>query len=182
VSWTTNTTYTIVLKFRPRTRPRRPIVLLDSVFGLVPEEWLQVQSTMLVRPKSDMRPVDCHLFVPSVQTFALTDTIPFHLQLCSSLQSLQELLPPTSTLPRLPNGINQLQGGSQNDRWSTDGGRTIRLCIMRQVVVEVDGRRRSRTFEVGVGNMWPIPHHYRNNSREEALYAGMGFVWIGKEK
>jgi len=46
---------------------------------------------------------------------------------------------------------------------------------MRQVVVDVDGRRRSRTFEVGVGNMWPIPptaHHYRNKSYEGELCAG----------
>jgi hypothetical protein len=55
-----------MLNFRPRTRPQRPIVLLGSVFGsikLVPEEWLQVVSTMLVRPKSDMKAVDCHVSV-----------------------------------------------------------------------------------------------------------------------
>jgi len=56
-----------MLNFRPRTRPQRPIVLLGSVFAcikLVPEEWSQVVSTMLVRPKSDMKPVNCHVSVP----------------------------------------------------------------------------------------------------------------------
>jgi hypothetical protein len=56
-----------VLNFRPRTQPQRPIVLLDSVFGSikhVPEEWFQVESMMLVRRKSDMKPVDCHVSVP----------------------------------------------------------------------------------------------------------------------
>ena len=58
--------YITMLNFCPRTRPQRPIVLSGSVFAcikLVPEEWSQVVSTMLVRPKFDMKPVNCHVSV-----------------------------------------------------------------------------------------------------------------------
>ncbi|KIM40227.1 hypothetical protein M413DRAFT_446394 [Hebeloma cylindrosporum] len=189
-SWTTNKTYITMLNFRPRTRPQRPIVLLGSVLGsikLVPEEWLQVVTTMLVRPKSNMKPVNCHLFIPSIQTFALTDTIPFHLQLCSTLQSLQELLPPTSRLLKLPNGDDERK---VNDRWE-EGGQTIRVTITRQVVVEIAGRRRFRTFLVGMGNMWsvpPIAHQDNNNSRDgvtswaDSKEDGVCLDWQGEVK
>ena len=56
-----------MVTFRPRTRPNRPIVLLDTVFASikpVPEEWLQVVSTMNVRQKPrsvDMKPIECHV-------------------------------------------------------------------------------------------------------------------------
>jgi hypothetical protein len=65
-----------MLNFRPRTRPNRPIVLLDTVVASikpVPEEWLQVVSTMNVRPIPnskllEMRPIECHVRrIPSVQ-------------------------------------------------------------------------------------------------------------------
>lgn len=63
-----------MLNFRPRTRPNRPIVLLDTVFASikpVPEEWLQVVSTMTVRPNFkplEMRPIECHVRrIPSVR-------------------------------------------------------------------------------------------------------------------
>lgn len=128
----------------------------------------------------------CQLFIPSIQTFGLTDTIPFHLQLCSSLESLQELLPPTSTLLKLPQGIDRPKVGSRNDRWG-EGGQTIRLSITRQVVVEIAGRRRFRTFSVGVGNMWPVPpiaHCYSDNSRDgvSSKEGGVCLDWQGEVK
>ncbi|KAF8161225.1 hypothetical protein B0H34DRAFT_781810 [Crassisporium funariophilum] len=155
--WTTNKTYITMLNFRPRTRPHRPIVMLDSVFASlkpVPEEWTQLVTSMSVRPNSGEKPIDCHLFIPSVQTYALTDTIPFHLQLSSSLKSLRELLPPTSALLQLPN-VNHPK--TTDRRLSVVGAYAIRLSIARQVVVEVNGRRRFRTFTLGVGKMWPVP-------------------------
>lgn len=184
-SWTTNKTYITMLNFCPRTRPQRPIVLVGSVFAcikLVPEEWSQVVSTMLVRPKFDMKPVNCHLFIPSTQTFALTDTIPFHLQISSSLQSLQELLPPTSALLKPPSGNEQAKAGTQNDRWE-EGGQTIRLSITRQVVVEIAGRRRFRTFTVGAGNMWPVPPHSRDGEwAAESKEEDVCLDWQGEVK
>lgn len=96
----------------------------------------------------------CHkLFIPSVQTFALTDTIPFHLQLCSSMSSLRDLLPPYS--PHLQITCPTTSSKIIADPYAAEC--TIRVSIARQVVVEVNGRRRFRTFTIGIGKMWSIP-------------------------
>jgi len=151
-----------MVNFRPRTRPNRPIILLDTVFSSikpVPEEWLQIVANMNTRPNSDMKPIECHLFIPSIQTYALTDTIPFHLQLCSSLKSLRELLPPSSTHLQLP-GVDHVKSTSD----PRIAPYAIRLSIARQVVVEVNGRRRFRTFTIGVAKMWSVPPVVHNSS------------------
>jgi len=122
------------------------------------------------------------LFIPSIQAFALTDTIPFHLQIGSSLQSLQELLPPTSALLKLPSGVDQAKAGTQNDR-REEGGQTIRLSITRQVVVEIGGQRRFRTFTVGVGSMWPVPPNSRDGEwSAESKEEDVCLDWQGEVK
>ncbi|KAF8967900.1 hypothetical protein BDZ97DRAFT_1903155 [Flammula alnicola] len=176
-SWTTNKTYMTLVNFRPRTRPHRPIVMLDSVYASikpVPEEWLQVVASMCVQPRSQakgIRPIECHLFIPSIQTFALTDTIPFHLQLCSSLKSLRELLPPSSALLHTDAQANAL---SKADEYRLLGGdAAIRVSIARQVVVEVNGRKRIRTFPCGVGRLWPVPPHNLKVASDRANAANL---------
>ncbi|KAF9049864.1 hypothetical protein BJ165DRAFT_1454372 [Panaeolus papilionaceus] len=162
-SWTTHKTYITMVNFRPRSRPQRPVVLLDSVFASIkplPEEWLQVVSTMDTRFNSGMRPIECHFFIPSVQTFAISDAIPFHVQLCSSIESLRELLPANCSL---------LEPDADGSTGSEDGHRSkrrdslkhesfaIRVSIARQVVVEMQGKRRYRSFTLGTGTMKPVP-------------------------
>ncbi|KAF8200996.1 hypothetical protein BJ912DRAFT_843974 [Pholiota molesta] len=173
-SWTTNKTYVTMLNFRPRTRPNRPIVLLDTVVASikpVPEEWLQVVSTMNVRPIPnskllEMRPIECHLFIPSIQTFALTDTIPFHLQLCSSIRSLRELLPADCALLQTDTHLRKL---SKAEEYRILVSETpIRISIARQVTVDVNGRRRVRTFPCGVGKMWPVPPRAAAHARSRS--------------
>ena len=48
-----------------------------------------------------MAPIDCHLFIPSVQIYAVSDTIPLHLQLRAPLKSLRAFMS-TGTPPLLP--------------------------------------------------------------------------------
>jgi len=79
-SWTTNKTwvlpaqstecwpslirYMVLLNYRPRTRPHRPVILLDSVFASikpVPEDWQQLMANMHVRPNSGMKHIECHV-------------------------------------------------------------------------------------------------------------------------
>ncbi|KAF8897075.1 hypothetical protein CPB84DRAFT_1781501 [Gymnopilus junonius] len=185
-SWTTSKTYITLVNFRPRTRPSRPIVLIDTVFASlkpVPEEWLQVVANMKVRPKSDMKPIECHLFIPSVQTYALTDVIPFHLQLSSSLQSLRELLPPSSEHLQVPgSGSGDNKAKVQGDlRIGPFRSYAIRMSIARQVVVEVHGLKRFRTFTVGVGKIWSVPpalyshseHSIRNGKEKAGKHNGV---------
>ncbi|KAH9485031.1 hypothetical protein JR316_0001935 [Psilocybe cubensis] len=188
-SWTTNKTYMTMVNFRPRTRPSRPIILSDSVFSSIkpdPEEWLQVVATMGVRPKANIKPIECHLFIPSVQTFALTDTIPFHLQLCSSLASFRELLPQSSPHLRITSPtLSKIVG----DPFAPDC--TIRVSIARQVVIEINGKRRFRTFTIGMGKMWSIPpqatavsfgDHRGSDSTSEDPDADISLDWQGELK
>lgn len=113
------------------------------------------------------------LFIPSVQTYALTDTIPFHLQLSSSLQSLRELLPPSSTHLQVPGGSGDKTKAHGDPRLGPIHSYAIRMSIARQVVVEVHGLRRFRTFTVGVGKIWSVPpalhnHHGRGVGKERS--------------
>ncbi|KAF9485926.1 hypothetical protein BDN70DRAFT_794831 [Pholiota conissans] len=184
-SWTTNKTYVTMVNFRPRTRPNRPIVMLDSVYASlkpVPEEWSQIVATMNVRPKAtpggpETRPIECHLFVPSIQTFALTDTIPFHLQLCSSLRSLRELLP--SDCPLVQTDACRKKMSKAEEYRVLVSDMPIRISIARQVTVDVNGRRRVRTFPCGVGRMWPVPPLA---SSEGAYTASAYLDWQGEIK
>ncbi|KAF9565543.1 hypothetical protein CPC08DRAFT_168196 [Agrocybe pediades] len=156
-SWTTSKTYVTMLNYRPRTRPHRPIIMLDSVFASikpVPDDWQQLMTNMHSRPKSGMKHIECH-------TFALTEVIPFHLQLCSSLASLQELLPPSSPQLKL-----------RNSKWGDclQKDHSIRVYIVRQVLVEINGRRRFRTFTIGSSKMWPVPPVVHNGASSHGTW------------
>ncbi|KAI0341376.1 hypothetical protein BDW22DRAFT_1430046 [Trametopsis cervina] len=82
----------IPINYRPRTRPYLPIPAGLSPFLTTlktsPEEWHQVITS--VPCKDGTRPpLDCHLLIPCAQIYALADTIPFHVQLRGSTESLR---------------------------------------------------------------------------------------------
>jgi len=131
---------------------------------------------MPVRNGTGERPIECHvcvlpgnwlqmaeyvqLFIPAVQTFCITDTIPVHVQLCSSLASLRELLPEDSP----------------PDRFG------IRLSVFRQVAVEVGGKRCSQTLTLGQGRLWPVsPDEQRRCGPDEVSMDWRGEVRCWKE-
>ncbi|RDB24842.1 hypothetical protein Hypma_007770 [Hypsizygus marmoreus] len=153
-SWKTSKSYTLFLDYRPRARARHRLSSRDSVFAGVktePADWLQLISTMGVRSNSKVESIDCHFVLPSASTFALTDAVPFHIQLHGSLTSLRELLPPACPLL-----VPQPLFGSRPIGSST---RTlpIQVLITRQVVVEVNERRSLKNTILGVGRIWPLP-------------------------
>ncbi|KAF5321720.1 hypothetical protein D9619_001936 [Psilocybe cf. subviscida] len=183
-SWTTSKTYITMLCFRPRTRPHQPIVVQDTVYASIkpsPEDWTQVVTTMGTRHYKTnvegLKPIECHrssfrvIFVVSVNcwptiflslsnripTFALTDPIPFHLQLHSSLKSFRELLPANSALLTPYTGTSANGGFQPIESRILQGDKSICITIARQVVVEINGRRRFRTFLAGVAKLRPVP-------------------------
>ncbi|KAJ6542819.1 hypothetical protein B0H19DRAFT_957893 [Mycena capillaripes] len=123
---------TIPIKFiySPRTRPWRPIQPFSnfpSDVKTMPEEFRQVVSHMEPRPKSTVQPMDMHLFLPVVEIFGLDDTIPFHVQLTGPVSSLREFLP--------------------------DGEKTTIVgSLVRQVTVELHGRRQHVTRNIVIGH------------------------------
>ncbi|KAF9526600.1 hypothetical protein CPB83DRAFT_769882 [Crepidotus variabilis] len=156
-SWIASKTYVTLVNYRPRTRPARPIVMLETVVSSIkphPEEWTQIITKMDVRSEfANAKSIECHIFIPSVQTFAINDSVPFHIQLIGTLTSLRELLPPTSPQLLLP-GEQRIQRRASVDHRKTP---SIRVFIERQVVVEANNRRKFKSFTVGQGDMWPVP-------------------------
>ncbi|KAK0188949.1 hypothetical protein F5146DRAFT_1225624 [Armillaria mellea] len=130
-------TMRIPITYYPRTRPERPplyISLLSSIKSC-PNEWNQVLVTVKAKENYNVLPIQCNIFVPSVQAFSFSDVIPFHVQLSGPLFSLLMLFPQRST------------------EYET----SISVTMRRQIVVEIQGRKSWQNQEIGVGTMRPIP-------------------------
>jgi hypothetical protein len=92
-------TLKVKISYLPRRRPNLPMLSNPSFLGTVktsPEEWHQTTAEMTLRAQPGRQtdgpePIHSTLFIPSVQVFAFTDKIPFHLQLSGSLRSIREL-------------------------------------------------------------------------------------------
>lgn len=146
--------YCLVLNYRPRARARHRLSPTDPVLSTLktcPDDWLQLCSMMDVRPNSQVEPIDCHFIIPAAPTFALADTIRFHIHLCGSPTSLRKLLPTACPL-LLPQHAST---GSYGDHQSSTT--PIQVLITRQVVVEVNERRSFRNSVISIGKIWPLP-------------------------
>ncbi|KAG1742309.1 uncharacterized protein EDB91DRAFT_306284 [Suillus paluster] len=152
--------------YNPRSRPHTPILPSDAPFMTTvktsPEEWHQVLCTMNATNRSKLTPVQCLLFIPSVQIYPLSETIPFHLQLRappSSLAPFLEKSPPDCSLP-MP----------------SSGGISIRVYILRQVVLKVfEDQKTTSSRILGEAKLTysaPLPenhHSYRNRPLGEGI-------------
>jgi len=85
--------------------------------------------------------------IPSIQTFCLSEDIPFHIQLCGSLNSLREFY---GSVPNEP-----LQSDKRPRKRQSSA--IIRVFLARQVFVEINGRQSWRNIPVGEGKLRPIP-------------------------
>ncbi|KLO05631.1 hypothetical protein SCHPADRAFT_1002801 [Schizopora paradoxa] len=84
------------MRYHPRTRAPRPILKptlpFFTIIKIAPEEFCQVQSSMKSRARSALERIHCLLFIPSSCIYAITEEIPFHLQLVGRMSSLLSLL------------------------------------------------------------------------------------------
>ncbi|KAI0248603.1 hypothetical protein BJV78DRAFT_1131125 [Lactifluus subvellereus] len=145
---------TIPFVYRPRTRPPQPIIpspfpFLSTVKSS-PEEWFQITSTMPTRVKTNIEPIDCHLFIPIVQTFAFTDTIPFYLQLIAPSKSLQAFLSPS-----IPADTKLKRSKSTASDITTRP--IVRVYLLRQVTFILRGQLATRKFSIGEGTLRALP-------------------------
>ncbi|KAG0703757.1 hypothetical protein DFH29DRAFT_415772 [Suillus ampliporus] len=150
----------------PRSRPHTPILPSDAQFMTTvkssPEEWHQVLCTMNATKRSGLTPVQCLLFIPSLQIYPLSETIPFHLQLrapSGSLAPFLEKSPPDRSLP-MP----------------SSGEISIRVYLLRQVVLKVfDEQKMTSSQILGEGKLrYAAPlsenHHlYRDRPLREGI-------------
>ena len=112
---------------------------------------------------------DPQLFIPVVQTFALTDTIPFYLQLIAPSKSLQAFLYPT-----IPAHMKLKR--SKSIATETTAPPTVRVYLLRQIVMAVRGQLSMRQFSIGEGSLRSLPPGASLPSmlRSEPLGDGMG--------
>ncbi len=158
--------------YQPRMRPPQPILsspfpFLSSVKSL-PEEWFQITTTISAKSNSNIEPIDCHvspsqsivpdllsshrfqLFIPVVQTFALSDAIPFYLQLIAPSKSLQAFMYPT-----IPTHTKLKR--SKSIAAESTAPPTVRVYLQRQVTVVLKGNQSTRRFSIGEGELRCLP-------------------------
>ncbi|KIJ62554.1 hypothetical protein HYDPIDRAFT_93958 [Hydnomerulius pinastri MD-312] len=127
--------------YRPRSRPHMPMLPSDLPFMSTvkssPEEWHQVMCTMNMAQSTGLAPAQCLLFIPSAQIYALSDTIPFHLQIRG---------PPASLIPFL----EQSQGTQQ-----PGGGVAIRVYLLRQTGIKIHDQIVSISRVLGEAKVEP---------------------------
>ncbi|KAG1825014.1 hypothetical protein EV424DRAFT_1471874 [Suillus variegatus] len=147
-----NDSLVVPVCYHPRSRPHTPYASERRASS--PEEWHQVLSTMNATQSSRLAPVQCLLFIPSVQVYPFSETIPFHLQLrapSSSLAPFLDKFAPDHSLPVLPSGKI-----------------SIRVYLLHQVVVKVFEKQKVSKRIIGEGKLTyssPLPdnhHSYRN--------------------
>jgi len=103
---------------------------------------------MDARPGTAFQPIECHLFIPSAQIFAITDTIPFHVQLFAPLPSLGALtIPPPTTDRQHP---LSLSSPAKDEPF-------IRVFLLRQIIVSAFEQRAWRTCVIGEANLRSLP-------------------------
>ncbi|KAF8214889.1 hypothetical protein K438DRAFT_1561735 [Mycena galopus ATCC 62051] len=130
----------VPIEYNPHTVPARgmpPSMHFLASVKIIPEDWYQTSFVMNARD-SNLSPIQCEAFIPSVKVFGLSDTIPLHLQLSGSLSSLRELIPPS------PFGCHL--------RYSP-----VRVYLMRKVTFEYRGKSTWRFERIGEGLFPPLP-------------------------
>ncbi|KAF7315543.1 hypothetical protein MIND_00069600 [Mycena indigotica] len=143
-------TFTTPIIFRPRTRPARPLITEPSFMSslkVAPAEWHQTLITIPTRPRETIepvKPITCHFVIPSVQTFCLAESIPFHIQLCGSPTSLGLFY--GSITPE------SLQVGKKPRKRFYSA--VVRVFLARQIYLDaVNGRQSWRTITIGEANV-----------------------------
>jgi hypothetical protein len=89
------------------------------------------------------------LFIPRVQIFAISETIPFFLQLKSSNESLRAFISPDVQIPKSLKRASELNPVISPTKVKP----TIRVFLYRQVRAEIDGQRAWRTIVLGEGKL-----------------------------
>ncbi|KAJ8094013.1 hypothetical protein PM082_009901 [Marasmius tenuissimus] len=124
----------IPFSYNPRPRPPfRTFSSLDSLSGLktAPDEWHQ-RLTVIHPCRDELPSVICHLLIPSKRVFALTDPVPFHVQLSSSHLPHRELYTTRGSTRHTPEPF-------------------VHVHVLRQILLEVNGKKDWREAIIGHG-------------------------------
>ncbi|KAF7364905.1 hypothetical protein MVEN_00361000 [Mycena venus] len=134
----------VPIEYNPQTFPAHgipPILHFLSAVKIIPEEWHQTSFVMKTRSSSNLSPIQCQAFIPSVKIFGLSDTIPLHLQLSGPLSSLRELVQSSGSSP--------CESDSRHS--------PVRVYLTRKVTFEHRGKSTWRVERIGEGRFPPLP-------------------------
>ncbi|CAL1712387.1 unnamed protein product [Somion occarium] len=220
----------VPINYHPRSRPYLPIGCglhpFLSTVKCAPGDWHQVSSTIKPRSGATIGSIEAHLFIPAVQIYAISDTIPFHLQLQGSQASLNAFLfspesspqarnaalrraktlsvsyesPAESHLSSFAVSLPFITRASSNPLlpepppsplkpdpslpWYVDTSRgkpTVRVYLLRQILVKVNGTKSWRNIVLGEGKMYPVQAQYHACPGAES-YAEQALDWEGELK
>ncbi|KAF4597844.1 hypothetical protein EYR38_006235 [Pleurotus pulmonarius] len=147
---------TIPFNYYPRMRPEMPIVSdgfdFSSSIKMNPGEWYQATSQS--QPSGGhLSPITVDFFIPATRIFAITDVIPFHIQLSGEISSMRAFFP---ELPPevYPPTLQPLKSSwkRKKSRW-----KFLRLVLMRRVSVQIHGLTSENTSQTGEGETLPLP-------------------------
>ncbi|KAJ7143058.1 hypothetical protein C8R44DRAFT_692597 [Mycena epipterygia] len=116
----------VVLDFH---QPLPYIPPIDNIFFMrtvkdCPEEWFQLPIPIPANDNSQFVTIICDLYLPRRSVFRITDTIPFHVQMSGSMDSLREVF--------IRRDVDQPKSGK-----SSPEAPVIRVFILRQVTVNI---------------------------------------------
>ncbi|KAG9220350.1 hypothetical protein CCMSSC00406_0006615 [Pleurotus cornucopiae] len=147
---------TIPFNYYPRMRPEMPIVSDGHDFfasiKMNPGEWHQATSQS--QPSSGhLSPITVDFFIPATRIFAITDIIPFHIQLSGDISSMRAFFP---ELPPevYPPTLQPLKASwkRKKPRW-----KFLRLLLMRRVSVQIHGQTSENNAQTSEGTILPLP-------------------------
>lgn len=109
--------------------------------------------------------------IPSVQTFGLSDSIPFHIQLVAPLSVLRHFVPP---MPDPSSSSSDSLSSSPTQKIKsvstvpTVPQPSLRVFLARQISVEVNGRHTWRNSILGEGTTRPVAPHASSTCERHA--------------
>ncbi|EAU88939.1 hypothetical protein CC1G_10585 [Coprinopsis cinerea okayama7 len=163
----------IPFDYWPRTRSQQPISSCNGSLALIkmlPDQWYQSTSTIDVpspRGKNaEFQPVTANIFVPDPRVYALSDSIPFHLQLSGRVDSLRALVAPDTLKDTLtsPNDTHTSSSRPTSFKPSTcikklqgEMSTSLRVFLLRQIRLEVKGKIRVQNVIIGEAQLEAVP-------------------------
>ncbi|KAF9523369.1 hypothetical protein CPB83DRAFT_862973 [Crepidotus variabilis] len=146
-------------RYYPRRRAPLPILSRPSPFSSIkatPEEWYQAVTQVKTRADVQIDPdaVHCHLFVPASRIYAMSDVIPFYVQLGGFLCVLQDIL------LACENGctpVNFDSGSEANYNSQPIVRSLLQVHIIRRLTVSVRGNKCSRNKILATAVISPTP-------------------------
>ncbi|KAF7981809.1 hypothetical protein HWV62_31919 [Athelia sp. TMB] len=127
--------------YNPQMLPSQPVVPPHMTFSqtaeTMPDAWHEITQTMQARYNSGIKPIQCHLYVPSTGVFGTSSPIPFHIKLSGPSASLRSLcVPNTST--STPRAL-------------------VRVRLIRHIRANSYGHQVHKALVIGEGELFALP-------------------------